>query len=250
MKKIIAIGGGEIAKPLGSEKDTTEIDKEIIKLTGLKNPKLLFISTASSDALGYIENVKKHFGKRLKCQVDTLELLKNKYSKKELSEKVLESNIIYVGGGNTAMMLKVWKKYGMDKLLEKAYKKGVVLAGLSAGSICWFKYGSSDSKRFTDPSAPLIRVPALNFIKFGHCPHHNQRKSKNDSLESIIKKKNDVAIALDDCCAMEVINDTYKIISTKKGGKAYKIYWKNNTLCEDEIKKDKNFKPLKELLKI
>ena len=74
MKKIIAIGGGEIGRP-GYPIETTKIDKEIIKLTGKKNPKLLFIPTASSDSTSYFDTVKKYFGKTLKCEIDVLYLI-------------------------------------------------------------------------------------------------------------------------------------------------------------------------------
>ena len=160
MKKIIALGGGEIGRP-GYPIETTQIDKEIIKLTGKKNPKLLFIPTASSDSESYYEVVKKHFGKRLGCKTNVLYLIKEKLSQKEIKEKILNSDIIYVGGGDTLKMMRVWKKNGVDKILKQAYEKGVVLSGLSAGSICWFKYGISDSKRFTNPNAGLIKVSGL-----------------------------------------------------------------------------------------
>ena len=97
MRKIIAIGGGEIGRP-GYPVETTKIDKEIIKLTGKQNPKLLFIPTASSDSDGYFETVQKHFGKRLGCKVDVLWLIKENPSYKEVEEKVMSSDIVYVGG--------------------------------------------------------------------------------------------------------------------------------------------------------
>ena len=134
MRKIIAIGGGEIGRP-GVKNETLGIDREIIKLSGKENPKLLFIPTASGDALGYIESAQNHFGKKLGCKIDSLELIIKKYSKKEISDKILNSDIIYVGGGNTLKMMKVWRKFGVDALLEKAMKKGIDLSGLSAGSL-------------------------------------------------------------------------------------------------------------------
>lgn len=135
MKKIIAIGGGEIGRP-GYPIETTKIDKEIINLTHKIKPRLLFIPTASSDSELYFDCVKKHFEKRLKCEVDVLFLLKDNYNLKEIKQKILNANIIYVGGGNTALMLKTWRKYKVDKIIKQAYSKGVVLSGLSAGSIC------------------------------------------------------------------------------------------------------------------
>ena len=99
--KIVAIGGGEIGRP-GYPVETTKIDKEIIKLSGKKKPRVLFIPTASSDSEGYVEVLNKHFGKRLKCKTDVLYLIKEKLTKKQIKEKVFNTDIVYVGGGNTA----------------------------------------------------------------------------------------------------------------------------------------------------
>ena len=98
MRKIVAIGGGEIGRP-GYPIETTKIDKEIIRLTGRKNPKLLFIGTASDDSGLYIKVIKKYFRKRLGCAVLSLLLTKNRYFKKDLEKIILSSDIIYVGGG-------------------------------------------------------------------------------------------------------------------------------------------------------
>jgi dipeptidase E len=100
MGKIIAICGGEIGRP-GTKVETNAIDKEIIKLSGKKNPLLLFIPTASSDSESYYEVVKKHFGKKLGCRTDVLYLIKDKNTKTEIRNKILSADIIYVGGGDT-----------------------------------------------------------------------------------------------------------------------------------------------------
>ena len=139
MGKIVAIGGGEIGRS-GYPVETTEIDQEIIRLSGKSKPRMLFIPTASSDSESYYNVVKNHFGTSLSCKVDVLYLLVNKPSRKEIEEKILSSDIIYVGGGNTLKMMKLWRKLGVDRLLKAAYDKGTVLCGLSAGAICWFEY--------------------------------------------------------------------------------------------------------------
>lgn len=247
MKKIIAIGGGEIGRrkfPM----DIIKIDKEIIRLSGKKMPKLLFIPTASSDSAGYIEVVEKYFGKKLGCKIDVLYLINNKFSKKEIADKILRSDIVYVGGGNTLKMMKIWEKTGVDKILIKAYNKGIVMSGLSAGSICWFKYGNSDSRKFANPKANLIKVAGLGFIKALHCPHYDIEVYRKADLKKMMKKTSGVAIAIDNCCAIEVIDNKYRIIASKKSANAYKVYWKKNTYHEEIIKKEQKLKPLDWLL--
>jgi dipeptidase E len=142
MKKIVAIGGGEIGRP-GYEVETQAIDEEIIKLTGKKNPLVLFIPTASSDSREYVSVFQEHFGKRLSCRTDVL-YLTNKISKDKIEKKVLSTDVIYVGGGNTLRMMTIWRKLGVDAILKKAWEKGIVVTGISAGAICWFDYGHSD----------------------------------------------------------------------------------------------------------
>ncbi len=248
MQKIIAIGGGEIGRP-GYPVETTEIDKEIIKLTGKKNPKLLFIPTASSDSESYFEVVKKHFGDKLGCKTDVLYLIKGKLNKKEIKKKILKSDIIYVGGGDTLNMMKIWKKNSVDKILKEAYRKGIVLCGLSAGSICWFKWGNSDSRKFTNPNAELIKVSGLGLVNALHCPHYNFEKYRKADLKKMMRRTSCVAIAIDNCCAIEIIDNKYRIISSKPSANGYKVYWKGNKYCEEVIKKEKEFKSLSGLLR-
>ncbi len=247
MKKIVAIGGGEIGRP-GYPTDIVKIDKEIIRLTGKKNPKLLFLPTASSDSDVYCEVVKKYFGKKLACQVDVLYLVNKKISQKIIKQKIFSSDIIYVGGGNTLQMMKIWRKYSVDKVLKQAHAKGIVLAGLSAGSICWFEWGNSDSLRIKNPKAGFIKVSGIGLIKSLHCPHFDVEKDRRSEIKNTMRKNPGVCIALDNCCALEVIDDSYRIISSKDTANAYKVYWNNNKYHEDLIFKEKDFKPLKELL--
>ena len=140
MGRIVAIGGGEIR-----DGETLNIDKFIVSLSGKEKPSLLFIPTASHDVEGYIETVKKVYGE-LGCDVKILCLTKENIEEDDIRDIILKSDIIYVGGGNTEYMMKIWEKYSVDKYLKEAYKKNIVLSGLSAGSLCWFKAGFDDSE--------------------------------------------------------------------------------------------------------
>ncbi|MFQ5621295.1 MAG: Type 1 glutamine amidotransferase-like domain-containing protein, partial [Candidatus Nanoarchaeia archaeon] len=110
MGKIVAIGGGEI-----KNFETLSIDRAITKLTGKKKPKALFIPTASGDAEGYWQTFQKVYGKRLGCRTDKLFLLREKPTNKEITKKIKWADLIYVGGGNTLRMLKIWRRKGVDK---------------------------------------------------------------------------------------------------------------------------------------
>ncbi len=142
MGKLICIGGGEIPRVKNGIQlpyETREIDEEIVRISEKKKPKLLFIGTASSDSYDYFLVIKKIFDD-LGCIVSNLELLKDSIDMKQVESQILNTDIIYIGGGNTEFMLKKWRELGVDKLLIQAYNKGIVCSGLSAGSYCWFKY--------------------------------------------------------------------------------------------------------------
>ncbi|MBT7102332.1 type 1 glutamine amidotransferase-like domain-containing protein [archaeon] len=246
--KLVAIGGGEIGRP-GTKIETKKIDQEIIKLTGKKHPRVLFIPTASSDSESYYDVVKKYYGEKLGCKTDALYLLKENYTKKEIENKILNSDIIYVGGGNTLRMLKTWRKLGVDKILEKAAKKDIVLSGISAGAICWMKYGNSDSMRFgPSKNKKLIKLKGLDFVDLMVCPHYNAEKSRQSSLKRMIKKYGGSAIALENRTAIEIIDDKYRIITSSKKAKAYKLYKSNGKVITEEIPLNTKLKPLEELL--
>jgi len=136
-------------------------------------------------------------------------------------------------------MLKIWKKFGVDKLLEKAREKGIVLSGLSAGAICWFKLGNSDSRKFKNKEADYIKLKCLNFIPALLCPHFNKEKDRKISLKKMMKKTSGVAIALDNCAALEVIGDKARLIASKQSVGGYKIFWLKNKFKKEELVKNK-----------
>ena len=159
-KVIVAIGGGEIRT-----RGTASIDRETIRISKKKNPKLLFIPTASSDSERYCRRFAGHFGEFLKCKTDVVPLTDAPPSAREIERKILSTDIVYVGGGNTLHMMRVWRRLGVDKLLRAAYQDGVVLAGISAGAICWFDSGHSDSMSFYNPrSWKYINVKGLGLV--------------------------------------------------------------------------------------
>ena len=248
MGKIVAIGGGEIGRP-GTKIETLEIDTEIIKLTNKKNPKLLFIPTASNDSTGYYDVVKNYFGKKLGCDVSVLYLINETHTKKNIENKILSSDIIYVGGGNTLKMMTLWRKYEVDKILKKAYDNGIVMTGISAGSICWFNFGNSDSRKFTSDSSKLIKVTGLGFIDALHCPHYDVEKDRQEDLKQMMQKNSKiVSIALENCSALEIVDKTYRIITSNPTAKAYKIYWERGVYHKEEILQTTKFQNLELLL--
>ncbi len=246
MGSIVAIGGGEIGRP-GYPVETTSIDREIIKLSGSKRPRFLFMPTALRDAAGYLQTAHEHFGARLGCDVDVLYLYERRPDPSAIRRAIDRADIVYVGGGNTLRMMMRWRECGVDHLLERAFARGTVLSGVSAGAICWFFWGSSDSRRMKDPEAPLIRVRGLGLVPVVLCPHYHAERDRVGHLRELMKRTSGVAIALDDCCAIEIVDGRYRVLASRSGA-AYVTFWRNGQYHETEISRSPVYRDLDEMV--
>ncbi len=237
---IVAIGGGEIG-----QLETLKIDQEIVALTGKKHPKLLFIPTASSDAAGYVQVIENMYGKKLGCVFDSLLLLREKPSKNEIEAKIRAADIIYVGGGNTLKMMNLWRRLGVDSLLKSAYERGTVMCGISAGAICWFESGHSDSMSFYHPEDwQYIRVTGTKLLQGICCPHFDGETrgiKRRKSFSEMISTFGGHGLAIDNRAAIIFCNDTYKIISAKEGAKVYSLFKKNKQVVVKPIEEKQEF---------
>ena len=228
MGKIVAIGGGELR--MG---ETYILDKYIVELTGQSKPKLLFIPTASKDNEGYIERICEYFG-NLGCNVESLCLITKKYTDEEIRNSILNADIIYVGGGDTLRMIEKWKVYKVDLYLKEAYEKGIVLSGISAGSICWFEFGHSDSDLFIDKDEwKYIKVQGLGFIQAGHCPHYNEEG--REGFDQMMVGQAMLGIALEDQTAFVEVDGKYSILKANNERKAYLFKNSNGVLEKQEL---------------
>ena len=222
MKKLVCIGGGEIPRYKNGELlpyETKEIDEEIVKLSNKSNPKFLFISIASSHPEEYFEGIKKVYEK-LGCIVSHLDINK---SYEEIKNDILSTDIIYIGGGNTKKLVEVLKTKGIDKTLINAYESGIVCSGLSAGSYCWF-------------NCNYDLIKGMNVIKAVNCVHYNQKDEiAKKKLYSVIKEKGLVGYAIDNCVALEFIDNDIKVIKSNNDMNAYRIVYNDNKIIEEII---------------
>ena len=143
-------------------------------------------------------------------------------------------------------MMRRWRYLGVDKLLIQAYNKGIVMCGVSAGSICWFDYGHSDSMSSYNPDAwTYIRVRGLGLIKGTHCPHYDSSTldiPREKNFQDMIKKKGGMGIAIDDNCAIEFINGTiFRVITSKPGQAAYAVYKDRGIVVNKKILQSETF---------
>jgi dipeptidase E len=147
---ILALGGGgftmEPANPL--------LDDYVLELAGARRPRILFLPTASGDTTAQINAFRDRFAGRM-CVPDQLALFRLRDCGRPLPELVLEQDVIYVGGGSMRNLLAIWQAHGLDRLLIEAWRRGIVLAGLSAGAMCWFQGGVTRSSGPPEPIAGL-----------------------------------------------------------------------------------------------
>ena len=222
---IIAIGGGGF----GRNPNQPVIEKYIIEQSTVEKPNVCFIPTASAEDSAYIVNFYTAFSK-LNCSP----MHTNFFQRTPRLDSIInKQDIIYVGGGNTKSMLAVWQEWKLDKLLIKAYKRGAILCGVSAGSICWFEKGITDSW-----ASNLNIMDCIGFIKGCCCPHYDGEADRKPSVEKfLIDSKIDSCFALDDGAALHYKNgQIHTAVSFYKGAHAYKVNVKNGTVCHQTLK--------------
>jgi peptidase E len=143
---ILAMGGGGFTMEPGNP----ALDDFILSLSPVPAPRLLFLPTASGDPTAQITAFHERFGDRL-CRAECLSLFRRHGSERTLREIVLDQDILYIGGGSMRNLLAIWRAHELDRLLAEAWRKGIVLAGLSAGAMCWFEGGVTRSSGPPEP---------------------------------------------------------------------------------------------------
>lgn len=175
-RHIIAMGGGGFSMEL----ENLALDRYVLSQAKTDNPKICFLPTASGDADSYILNFYKAFS-TLACQPSYLSLFRLPTA--DLEDYLLEKHVLYVGGGNTRSMLALWREWGLDTLLRKAYEAGIVLTGVSAGANCWFRQCSTDSV-----PGELRMLPGLGLLQGSFCPHYDGEAERRPSFHRMLSE--------------------------------------------------------------
>ena len=172
------MGGGGFSM----EPDNPLLDDEILNLAraarGRQRPRICFIPTASGDSLANIAEFYAAFARR--SDANHLALFDRTVD--DIEGLLLHQDVIYVGGGNTENMLAVWRVHGVDRALRSAWESGVVMAGLSAGSLCWFEAGTTDS--FGVGLAVLSG--GLGLLPGSHAPHYDGENVRRGHFQRLI----------------------------------------------------------------
>ena len=220
-KQIIAIGGGGFGRSPGEGL----IEKYILDQSEQNDPKICFIPTATGDNEAYKVNYYSTFSK-LHCSPSHLDLFKRTPNLKDL---ILKQDIIFVGGGNTKSMLAVWKDWGLDILLKEAYEKGVIMSGVSAGAICLFDQGVTDSW-----AEDLKIMDCLGFIEGACCPHYDEEPQRKPSLNKFITEKVlKSCYAVDGGCALHIEDEKeFKSVVFSENKNSFLVEMKGNKVAE------------------
>jgi dipeptidase E len=219
---IIAIGGGSLKK-----KQTLPIDRFIVKLTGKKFPRVLFIPTASNDEEEYCEAFNRVYGGLLGCRTDHLLLYRSLRDRYAAAKKIGSADLIYVGGGNTLRMMKMWRRLGIDTMLSKAGQQGTVLAGVSAGAICWHEWGHSDSRSYSGRKHwSYIKVRGLGLRPGLYCPHLDSEK-RHASFKGMVSRDRMIGIACDNFAAVHYDDAGATCVTARKKARVH-IYTLSN----------------------
>lgn len=168
-RHIVALGGGGF-----SEEESPVLDDYVLALAPRRRPNVCFLGTASFDSSHYVDRFMEAFAAR-DCRPTHLKLLP--IARGDPRQALADQDVIYVGGGHTVVMLKVWRRHGLDDHLREAWERGVVLCGVSAGSMCWFEAGITG---VVDPPTISPLTDCLGFLPGSHCPHY-ERPERRDA---------------------------------------------------------------------
>lgn len=194
------------------------LDRWLLSLTGKPRPRVLFVPTASGDSVRSIRRFHHAFA-RHQCEHEHLALFNRTVA--DLRSFVLGHDLIYVHGGNTANLLAVWRVHGLDVILREAWESGIVLCGLSAGAICWFESGVTDS--FGIELQPLDG--ALGFLPGSFCPHYDGEAQRRPAYQRLVGAgRLPAGYAADDGVGL-LFEDTalVDVVSSRKHARGYRV---------------------------
>ena len=225
------MGGGGFSM----EPDNPLLDDFILGLSRRQPARVCFVPTASADAPAYIVRFYRAFAARCVTTDLTLwnpqSLPRHPGRTSELATFIAEQDVIYVGGGDTANLLVLWRRHGLDTILRDAWSRGAVLAGVSAGMLCWFSGGITDSFGGLEPLADGLRL-----IEATACPHYDGEPGRRPAYHHAIAQGMQAGYAADDGAALHFRGSTFaEAVSSKPGACAYRVELTANGVTETRL---------------
>jgi dipeptidase E len=214
--QIVALGGGGFSMEQGNPL----LDDYVLSLTGAKRPRVCFLPTASGDADHYVVRFYRRFSPG--CEASHVSLFRRDQGtggvEDDLATHLLAQDLIYVGGGNVVSMLGAWRAHGLDSVLRQAWRKGVVLCGPSAGSLCWFAESLSAFH-----GAPR-RVRGLGLLPYSNCVHYDAEPARRAEYHRFVGDGMRPGYAAEDGVALHFRRTRLeRVVSSRPDGCAYRV---------------------------
>jgi dipeptidase E len=203
--RILAIGGSSLG---------TAFDELVLDLAD--GPRVLFVPTPAGD----LERATLAFYDAFARRAEPAHVVFNPWPPDELRELVLAHDVVYVSGGNTANALAVWRVHGFDAILREAWERGTLLCGWSAGMICWFEAGVTDS---FGPELAGMR-DGLGFLPGSACPHYDGEERRRPVYTELVRNGFPPGIACDDAAAaLFEGTELVEVVAREPGARAYRV---------------------------
>ncbi len=211
---IVALGGGGFSM----EPDNPRLDRYVLSLARRSPPKVCFVPTASGDSDNYIVRFYEAYTAD-RCLPSHLRLFHRRVQ--GLREFLLGQDIIYVGGGATVYLLSVWRLAGLGAIFREAWERGIVLAGVSAGALCWFEAGLTDT--FGRPLRAMR--DGLGFLAGSFCAHYDGEKDRRDAFHrAVAEGAVPPGVAADDGVALVYRGaELAEIVSSRPAARAWRV---------------------------
>jgi dipeptidase E len=210
-RRIVAIGGLSWA-----EQERRKLEDYFLGLAGGGRPRVLFVPTAVADDAEATLRAYEQLGDR--AQVSHLSFFP--WPPAGLRELVLAQDVIYVSGGSTANALAIWRAHGFDAILREAWEAGILLTGWSAGMICWFEAGVTDSFR---PELDGMR-DGLGFLPGSACPHYDGEERRRPVYTGLVSNGFPPGLAAEDCVALRFDGtELAEVVTARPGSRAYRV---------------------------
>jgi peptidase E len=211
--QIIVMGGGGFTM----EPENPLLDRYVLAATGKARPRVCFVPTAAGDAAGYVDRFAEAFPEEL-CERTWLSLFSRKVN--DLAAFLGEQDLVYVGGGNTVNLLAVWRAQGLDRVLPEVLASGTIFCGVSAGALCWFERGITDS--YSPDLKPLTN--GLGLLPGAFCPHYDSDWRRPDQFDDFVQDYGGPALAAEDGVALHFVDGAMvRAVTSRPDARAYRI---------------------------
>jgi dipeptidase E len=235
MKRILALGGGGFLM----ENRHSPIDQYIVTLTGKVKPRICFVSTPNGDLPEGIDKFYEAYGS-LDCEPSHLAFFRKPAPGaivlSSIEAALLGMDAIFVGGGNTKSALGVWREWGLQGVFQKALAAGILLCGVSAGALCWFDSGLSDSVL----GAGLQPLRCLGFLSGACSVHYHSEPGRQELLHQNVEARVfSEGLGIDDYAAVLFENGKITgVVSWRRGATAYRVGFRNGRLTEEPLESE------------